>query len=384
VPATGWRALLPWRDRFGRLSWLRIAALFFIIFPALLLGHAAWTEALGPEPLKAATHETGRMAVRLLLASLAVTPFGRILGFPKLFQLRRMLGLAALAWAAFHALLYVGDQNWVLWRVAVEIASRFYLVLGFTALVGLAVLGWTSTDAWMKRLGRRWKRLHRLVFPIAVLALLHAFIQSKADTSQAVLMAGLFVWLMGWRALPARFQSSLAAIAGFGRRDADRRGGARIRLVCRGHEPAGLAHRAGQSRPVLRPAPGGAGRAGRGGLRRPRRRPPPCPAPAPGVVPRGPRRSATWPHAPTASPSFPATASARKPRPRACVCWTPPPALRLRPQAHRIRLVLRNLRQIGRMMPEDGPGPAQDSDSVFLGAGRLAGRARTTSRSGAS
>jgi sulfoxide reductase heme-binding subunit YedZ len=205
---------VPWRDRAGRLSWLRIAALAFIVFPALLLGHAAWTEALGPEPLKTATHETGRMAIRLLLASLAVTPFGRILGFPKLFQLRRMLGLAALAWASFHLLLYVGDQNWRLWRVAIEIASRFYLVLGFTALCGLAVLGWTSTDAWMKRLGRRWKRLHRLVFPIAVLALLHAFIQSKADTSQAVLMAGLFVWLMGWRALPARFQSSWPPIGG--------------------------------------------------------------------------------------------------------------------------------------------------------------------------
>lgn len=205
---------VPWRDRAGRLSPLRIAALACIVFPALLLGHAAWTEALGPEPLKTATHETGRMAIRLLLASLAVTPFGRILGFPKLFQLRRMLGLAALAWAGFHLLLYVGDQNWRLWRVAVEIASRFYLVLGFTALAGLAVLGWTSTDAWMKRLGRRWKRLHRLVFPVAVLALLHAFIQSKADTSQAVLMAGLFVWLMAWRALPARFQASLPAIAG--------------------------------------------------------------------------------------------------------------------------------------------------------------------------
>lgn len=204
----------PWRDRAGRLSWLRIAALAFIIGPALLLGHAAWTEALGPEPLKAATHETGRMAIRLLVASLAVTPFGRVLAWPKLFQLRRMLGLAALAWAAFHVLLYVGDQNWVLWRVAAEIATRVYLVIGFTAFLGLAVLGWTSTDRWMKRLGRRWKRLHRLVFPIAVLALLHAFIQSKADTSQAVLMAGLFLWLIAWRLLPARWQQNLPALAG--------------------------------------------------------------------------------------------------------------------------------------------------------------------------
>lgn len=152
------------------------------------------------------------MAVRLLLASLAVTPFGRVFGFPKLFQLRRMLGLAALAWATFHLQLYVGDQNWRPWTVAVEIASRFYLVLGFTALCGLVALGWTSTDAWMKRLGRGWKRLHRLVFPIAVMALLHAFIQSKADTSQAVLMAGLFVWLIGWRALPAQYQSRLPVL----------------------------------------------------------------------------------------------------------------------------------------------------------------------------
>lgn len=204
----------PWRDRAGRLSWLRITALSCIILPALLLGYAAGMQELGPEPLKAATHETGRMAVRLLLASLAVTPFGRILGFPKLFQLRRMLGLGALAWTGFHLLLYVGDQNWRLAHVAVEIASRFYLVVGFTALCGLGVLGWTSTDAWMKRLGRRWKWLHKLVFPIAVLALLHAFIQSKSDTSQAVLMAGLFTWLMAWRVLPARFQSSLPAIAG--------------------------------------------------------------------------------------------------------------------------------------------------------------------------
>ena len=113
----------PWRDRAGRLSWLRIAALAFIIGPALLLGHAAWTEALGPEPLKAATHETGRMAIRLLVASLAVTPFGRVLAWPKLFQLRRMLGLSALAWAAFHVLLYVGDQNWVLWRKSISASA---------------------------------------------------------------------------------------------------------------------------------------------------------------------------------------------------------------------------------------------------------------------
>ena len=201
--------IAPWRDRGGRLSVLRIAALALMTAPALRLFQMWAMDELGPEPLEYATHETGRWAIRLLIVSLAVTPVGKILGWPKLFQLRRMIGLGALAWVSVHALLYVGDQNWVLWRVAIEISTRVYLIIGFVAFVGLAVLGWTSTDEWVRRLGRRWKRLHRLVFPIALLALLHAFIQSKADTSQAVILAGLLIWLLAWRALPLERQASI-------------------------------------------------------------------------------------------------------------------------------------------------------------------------------
>ena len=205
--------IAPWRDRGGRLSVLRIAALALMTAPALRLFQMWAMDELGPEPLEYATHETGRWAIRLLIVSLAVTPVGKILGWPKLFQLRRMIGLGALAWVSVHALLYVGDQNWVLWRVAIEISTRVYLIIGFVAFVGLAVLGWTSTDEWVRRLGRRWKRLHRLVFPIALLALLHVFIQSKADTSQAVILAGLLIWLLAWRALPLERQTSIPLLA---------------------------------------------------------------------------------------------------------------------------------------------------------------------------
>jgi sulfoxide reductase heme-binding subunit YedZ len=204
----------PWRDRGGRLSPLRTATLALLFAPAIWIAWQAWNQELGPEPLNAAMHATGRWALRFLLLTLAVTPFGRIFAWPRLFQLRRMIGLGALAWVALHLVLYAADQNWVLWRVALEIVSRFYLTIGFVALVGLAVLGWTSTDAWVKRLGRRWKKLHRLVFPIAVLALLHAFIQSKSDTSSAVFLLGLALWLLGWRLLPARWQQSLLALLG--------------------------------------------------------------------------------------------------------------------------------------------------------------------------
>ena len=207
----GW--VMPWRDRGGRLSPLRITTLVAMILPLVRLVIDWATDNLGPEAYEAATHETGRWAIRLLIASLAVTPIGRILAWPRFYQLRRMIGLGALAWVLLHFLLYVGDQNWILWRVAVEIASRVYLIIGFLALSGLVVLGWTSTDGWMRRLGQRWKRLHRIIFPIALLALMHAFIQSKTDVSQAVILAGLLLWLLAWRALPARWQISLPALA---------------------------------------------------------------------------------------------------------------------------------------------------------------------------
>jgi methionine sulfoxide reductase heme-binding subunit len=204
---------LPWTDRRGRFSWLRAATLAMLLLPFVLLVQAWTTGGLGPDPVEAATHETGRWAIRFLLLALVVTPLGRILAWPRLLQLRRMVGLGALAWALLHFGIYVAEQNFVLWRVATEIAQRFYLVIGFSVLCGLAVLGWTSTDGWMKRLGRGWKRLHRLIYVLAPLALLHAFIQSKADVSQAVLLTALFLWLMGWRGLPARWQGKLWALA---------------------------------------------------------------------------------------------------------------------------------------------------------------------------
>jgi len=204
---------LPWLDRQGRFSWLRAATLAGLILPFALLVQAWLGDTLGPEPVEAATHETGRWAIRFLLLTLVVTPLARILAWPRLLQVRRMVGLGALAWATLHFGIYVAEQNFVLWRVVSEIAQRFYLLIGFAVLCGLAVLGWTSTDGWMRRLGRNWKRLHRLVYVLAPLALLHAFIQAKADVSQAVLMTALFLWLMGWRALPARWQGRVWALA---------------------------------------------------------------------------------------------------------------------------------------------------------------------------
>ncbi|MFD0937829.1 sulfite oxidase heme-binding subunit YedZ, partial [Methylobacterium trifolii] len=190
---------LPWLDRAGRLSALKLVAFLFAVTPGLYLAYAYAFDALGPKPITALIHNTGELTVRFLLASLAVTPLRRIANWPKLIGLRRMLGLTALAYALAHLSLYVVDQNFVLTKVASEIALRFYLTIGFVALLGLIALGLTSTDAAIRRMGPAWNRLHRIVYAIAVLGLVHYFLQSKIDVSDPVFWTGLLLLLMGWR-----------------------------------------------------------------------------------------------------------------------------------------------------------------------------------------
>ncbi len=193
----------PWHDRSGRLSWLKCVALAAEITPALWVAFALSTHRLGARPLTEATHQTGLWALRFLLLSLVASPMRAIFNWHRLVLVRRQLGLAALFYALAHLGFYSADQGWNLVTVSSEVLRRFYLELGLVALVGLAVLGVTSTDTLLRQLGHWWKRLHRIVYGVAVLAILHYFIQSKADVSEATLMAGLFVWMMAWRVVPS-------------------------------------------------------------------------------------------------------------------------------------------------------------------------------------
>jgi sulfoxide reductase heme-binding subunit YedZ len=120
-----------------------------------------------------------------------------------------MIGVTALAYASIHFSLYIVDQKFHLLTVASEIVLRFYLTIGFVALSTLIALGVTSTDAAMRRMGKRWKQLHRLVYPVGVLALLHFFIQTKANVAEPVFVSGLFIWMMLWRLLPVAQRTAL-------------------------------------------------------------------------------------------------------------------------------------------------------------------------------
>ena len=193
---------VPWRDRHGRFLRFKAAVLVSTFIPGLLWAFWWMHGDLGGRALNEVIHAMGSWAVRFLLISLAVTPFARLVAWPNLLTVRRMVGLTALAYGVAHLLLYVAEQKYNLLTVATEIALRFYLTIGFVALLGLTALGVTSTDAAMKRMGKRWKQLHRLAYPIGALALLHFYIQTKANVAEPVFVSGLFLWLMLWRLIP--------------------------------------------------------------------------------------------------------------------------------------------------------------------------------------
>jgi methionine sulfoxide reductase heme-binding subunit len=189
----------PWTDRSGRFSPLKIATLVAALVPALWIGSSFAAGRLGPLPFDAAISETGKWTIRFLLLSLLITPLQRVGNWPRLIIVRRMIGIAALAYGLFHLCLYVADRGFHLAHVFSEIAQRTYLTIGFVALAGLAVLGATSFDGVMRRMGRRWEQLHRIVYGLAVLAIAHFFLQSKIDATEATLMAGFFILLMAYR-----------------------------------------------------------------------------------------------------------------------------------------------------------------------------------------
>ncbi len=196
-----------WRDRAGRFTPVKAAVLVVTVYPAALIALRWAFGDLGGRPITEVIHVTGDWAVRLLLLTLAVTPARAVFNWPTVLLVRRMLGVSVACYASAHLLLYCADQGWNLGTVTSEIMLRFYLTIGFVTLLGLIALAVTSTDGWQRRLRRNWGRLHKLVYPLAAMALFHYFLQSKADVTLPVTFAGFFAWLMLWRAAPKRLQA---------------------------------------------------------------------------------------------------------------------------------------------------------------------------------
>jgi methionine sulfoxide reductase heme-binding subunit len=191
------------REKSGKWSPEKIIAFVGVCVPICWLAWRAWSGDLSAaRPVNDAIHSAGNYTVWLVVISLAISPARRLFMAPKLINMRRTLGVAAFCYAALHLTLYVVEQKYDLARVVSEIALRFYLTIGFVALVGLIALAATSTDGMIKRLGAaRWNRLHQAVYVIAVLGVIHFLLQTKINISESIMAAGFLVWLLGYRVL---------------------------------------------------------------------------------------------------------------------------------------------------------------------------------------
>lgn len=158
---------------------------------------------LGPEPGKAIVHFTGTWAFNILLATLCVTPLTRYLKFRWIMPHRRMLGLFFAFYLTMHGLAYLAFiLEWQWQDIAAEIVKRPYLLLGTAAWILTVPLVVTSTKGWQRQLKRRWKTLHKLIYVIAILAVIHYLLQIRASWGEPVLYAFLTLILLTIRTIP--------------------------------------------------------------------------------------------------------------------------------------------------------------------------------------
>jgi len=197
--------MLPDRDRI-RKQWMgRGIVILVCLLPAFWLLWEALYGRLGANPVEEISDRTGLWALRLLLATLAVSPIKRITGRASVMRYRRMLGLYAFFYACLHVLTYLLlDRQLLLGEILTDLAKRPYITAGFAAFMLLLPLAVTSTRGMQRRLGRRWKLLHRLVYPASVLAVVHFVWWVKADYFEVSIYGALLSALLVLRALPLR------------------------------------------------------------------------------------------------------------------------------------------------------------------------------------
>lgn len=173
---------------------------FMALIPFIWLLLKVFQNDLGPDPAQALSIETGEWALRFLLLTLAITPFRQIFRVAEIARLRRMIGLFAFFYASIHFLSWMAFILAFRWlAIAEELVERPYITVGFLAYVILFLLGVTSTNSMVRRLGKNWKRLHKFVYAASILAIVHLLWILRTDVAEAVIYGVLLAILLGYR-----------------------------------------------------------------------------------------------------------------------------------------------------------------------------------------
>lgn len=168
--------------------------------PFCLLLYNGFTNNLTANPIKEITHFTGEWTLNLLLATLAVTPLRKITGNNSLIRYRRMLGLFTFFYACLHFSTYLVLDQFFDWNeIVLDVAKRPYITVGFTAFTLLIPLAVTSTNRMVQRLGNNWRKLHKLIYLIGVLAIIHYLWLVKADLLPPIIYGVILCVLLALR-----------------------------------------------------------------------------------------------------------------------------------------------------------------------------------------
>ena len=202
-----WVKPLVWLLCLAPFAWLAgRACVVFGLIPADALGGFFSRGEVIANPLEYITHFTGDWTIRMIVATLAVTPLRKLLHAPDLIRFRRMLGLFAFFYGCCHFLTWLWlDKFFDLHEMLKDVAKRPFITLGFTALILMAPLAITSTTGWIRRLGgKRWQLLHRLIYITAVAAVIHYYWLVKSDVRLPLLYGTLVALLLGFRVVTSR------------------------------------------------------------------------------------------------------------------------------------------------------------------------------------
>ena len=170
------------------------------LVPVEYLGYRTYTNDLGVNPAETLQLETGGWALKFLLITLAITPLRRLTGWNRVIQYRRMVGLFAFFYACLHFLTYIVlDKSFAFDEMIADVAKRPFITAGFVAFVSMVPLAITSTKGWIRRLGRRWQSLHRLIYVSGVAAAVHFVWKVKVAIGEPVYYAIAIAVLLGFR-----------------------------------------------------------------------------------------------------------------------------------------------------------------------------------------